>query len=282
MSNLSGLSAILTVSLVALVTIQMLKDKFDVVENYGEEDNNSWTFQPAPVTARNVSEVNRQMNVHNQDLSDVKNHGLRDLGTGDFFRPPFVSPEANANGWNGFPEAFAVYQQNLNAATPTMENFRAVGAETPSLPGPNAFMNDAFAEANVNHGRATRLSLCAQNMPTNGTVPLNVASSLLPSPSGMDKFEGFQSCGNVDESLATQVFLSPGGAMGTNTVSGSLKNGNQSIRAEPPNPRLAVGPWNLSSIYPDLQRRPLEGCGPSFGLYGNGPNSVGTPTNINA
>ena len=40
-------------------------------------------------------------------------------------------------------------------------------------------MNDAFVEANVNHGRANRLSLCAQNANTNGSVVLNVASSLL-------------------------------------------------------------------------------------------------------
>lgn len=280
MSNLSGLSAILTVSLVALVTIQMLKDKFDVVENYDEDNNNSWTFQPAPVTARNVREVTRDMPTLKQDLSDARNHGHRDLGTGDIFRPPFVSPEANANGWNGFPEAFSVYQQSINAATPTIENFNAIGSGTTSLPGPNVFMNDAFAEANVNHGRANRLSLCAQNMPTNGTAPLNVASSLLPQPQLGNKFEGFESCGNVNESLANQVFLSPGGAMGTNTVLGSLRNGNQSIRSEPLNPVLAVGPWNLSSIYPDLTRRPLEGCGPSFGLYGTGPNSVGTPSEI--
>jgi hypothetical protein len=279
MSNLSGLSAILTVSLVALVTIQMLKDKFDVVENYGEDNNNSWTFQPAPVTARNVREVTKDMPTLKQDLSDARNHGHRDLGTGDFFRPPFVSPDANANGWNGFPEAFSVYQQSLNAATPTMENFRAVGAETVSLPGPNVFMNDAFAEANVNHGRANRLSLCAQNFNKSST-PLNVASSLLPNPN-TERFEGFESCGeNLETSLANQVFLSPGGAMGTNTTMFSNRNGNQSIRSEPPNPVLAVGPWNLSSIFPDLTRRPLEGCGPSFGLYGTGPNSVGTPSEI--
>ena len=124
MSNLSGLSAILTVSLVAIVTLQMLKDKFDMVENYGEEhnnnNNNSWTFQEAPLSARNVSDVYRNMPDHNQNMNDETGHGLKPLGTGDFFRPPFVSPEANANGWNGFPEAYSVYQQSINAATPNI------------------------------------------------------------------------------------------------------------------------------------------------------------------
>ena len=280
MSNLSGLSAILTVSLVAIITIQMLKDKFDMVENYGEDDNDSWTFQNDTVSAKNVSDVHRNMPQHNLNLNDVTNHGERPLGTGDFFRPPFVSPDANINGWNGFPEAYSVYQQSINAATPNMGNFRAIGAETVSLPGPNVFMNNSFAQANVNEGRADRLSLCAQNMPTGGTAPLNVASSLLPSPE--QKMEGFESCGTATNLLANQVFLTPGGQIGTNTSLDSLRNGNQSLRSEPPNPVLAVGPWNLSTIYPDLTRRPLEGCGPSFGLYGTGPNSSGTPTKINS
>ena len=59
--------------------------------------------------------------------------------------------------------------------------------------------------------------------------------------------------------------------IGTDTVAGSLRNANQSIRSDPPNPMQYVGPWMLSTIYPDLLRRPLEGCGPSFGVYGNGP-----------
>lgn len=280
MSNLSGLSAIITVSLVALFTIQMLKDKLEMVENYGEEHNNSWTFNNSPITAKNVSDIHVNMNQHDQNLSDLNNHGEKPFGTGDFFRAPFVSQNANANGWNATPEAYSVYQQSINAATPNMDNFRAIGAETVSLPGPNVFSNDNFHPTDSNRGREHNLSLCAQNMPTGGTAALNVASSLLPSPAGLDKFEGFESCGTATNLLANQVFLSPGGQAGLNTVSGSLKNSNLSIRSEPPNPVLSVGPWGLSSIYPDLTRRPLEGCGPSFGLYGNGPNGYGTPTKI--
>ena len=115
-------------------------------------------------------------------------------------------------------------------------------------------------------------------MNTQGVGNGGVASSLLPSPHSTT-VEGFNDC-NVTNVLANQVFLTPGGVMGTNTIAGSLRNSNQSYRSEPPNPVLAVGPWNLSSIYPDLTRRPLEGCGPSFGLYGNGPNSGVTPTTI--
>ena len=45
---------------------------------------------------------------------------IHHIVAGDFFRPPFVSETmTNANGWNGFPEAYsAMYQQQLNESTP--------------------------------------------------------------------------------------------------------------------------------------------------------------------
>ena len=270
MSNLSGLSAILTVSLVALLTIQMLKDNFEMVENYGEEHNNSLTFNNSPVTEKNDSDTHVNM----------YNHGEKPFVTGNSFTAPYVSHNANENGWNGTSEAYFVYQQNINAATPNADNLAAIGAGWENLPGPNAFTKNDFHPTDYNKGREHNLSLCAQNMPTGGTAALNVASSLLPSPDGSGKFEGFESCDTATNLLANQVFLSPGGQIGFNTVSGSLRNSNLSIRSDPPNPIIPVGQWNLSSIYPDLTRRPLDGDGPSFGLYGNGPNGYGTPTNI--
>ena len=108
------------------------------------------------------------------------------------------------------------------------------------------------------------------------------ASSLLPN-SGLlasNGVEGFSDC-DVQNVLANQTFLSAsGGIIGTDTSAGSLRNANQGLRSDPPNPLQYVGPWNLSTIYPDLLRRPLEGCGPSFGMYGSGEkhnSSVPTP-----
>lgn len=290
MNSFSGLSAILTVSLVALLTVQMLKDKFEMVENYGEQDDNGNNMnidymQPHTTrdesTAKNVREIAEALPVHARNLNGVAKHGNTPFVTGDFFSPPFVSQNANANGWNGFPEAFAMYQQQLNSMTPNNKQLELIGSSTQSLPGPNTWTQDSFAQANVNTGRAANLSLCSQNMNTFAVGNSAVASSLLPQNSALfnGQLEGFSDC-DVTNTLANQVFLTPGGQAGVNTVAGSLRNGNQSLRSEPPNPVLAVGPWNLSTIYPDLTRRPLEGCGPSFGLYGNGPNGSGTPTAI--
>jgi hypothetical protein len=287
MTSFSGLSAVLTISLVAMITLQLIKDKFENIENYGEDgqSNQSFTFRPAD-TAMNAGEARVNVPALNQNMSNEKSHNSTPFGTGDFFRQPYMSPNATANGYNATPDAYKVYMANVNAATPTQQQLMNIGSETNALPGPSVFNNEQYAMANVNTGRAANLSLCSQNMSTfsNGVGNPAVSSSLLPMPLNSDKnakMEGFGDC-DVTNVLANQTFLSreAGGLIGTNTVAGSLRNGNQSIRSEPPNPVLYVGPWNTSSIYPDLLRRPLEGCGPSFGLYGNGPNGSGVPTGI--
>ena len=53
-------------------------------------------------------------------------------------------------------------------------------------------------------------------------------------------------------------FLSAGALIGVNTVGQSLRNSNLQLRSEPPNPQGQPGPWNLSTVEPDLQRRPLD------------------------
>jgi len=58
--------------------------------------------------------------------------------------------------------------------------------------------------------------------------------------------------------LQGKNFLSAGALIGINTVGQSLRNANRQLRAEPPNPQVQVGPWQQSTIEPDLQRRPLE------------------------
>lgn len=56
--------------------------------------------------------------------------------------------------------------------------------------------------------------------------------------------------------------LKSGYHIGINTVSSSLRNANLQLRSEPPNPQMQVGPWNQTTISPDINRRPLEiGCG---------------------
>ena len=56
--------------------------------------------------------------------------------------------------------------------------------------------------------------------------------------------------------------LKSGYHIGINTVSSSLRNANLQLRSEPANPQTNVGPWNNTTIQPDINRRPMEiGCG---------------------
>jgi hypothetical protein len=57
--------------------------------------------------------------------------------------------------------------------------------------------------------------------------------------------------------------LKAGHHIGIDTVGQSLRNANLQLRSEPANPQVNVGPWNQTTISPDLMRVPLElGVGP--------------------
>lgn len=62
--------------------------------------------------------------------------------------------------------------------------------------------------------------------------------------------------GNGD--LQNVNLLQSGYHVGINTVSSSLRNANLQLRSEPANPQNNVGPWNNSTITPDINRKPLE------------------------
>lgn len=280
MSNFSGLSAILSVSLVALVTIQMLKEKFEMVENYGETDEYGSPLHQGDAfftqtTQNNPSGVQTQPmgTPPIQDLTKLQ-HNLEPFKEGDFFMAPYISE--NANMYSNSPLSYRIFMQNINAATPSVQELDNIGSATQFMPSPDEYITDGPGGPNFNSSRAKNLNVCSQNMPTNATT---ISSSLLPDPKNSTT-EGFSDCNVSDNMLANQVFLTPQGQAGLMTSSGGLRNPNLDLRSAPPNPMLAVGPWNNSTIHPDLLRRPLEGCGPSFGLYGNGAMSSGVPTTI--
>jgi hypothetical protein len=52
--------------------------------------------------------------------------------------------------------------------------------------------------------------------------------------------------------------LNAGHHIGIDTIGQTLRNANLQIRSEPPNPQISVGPWNQTTISPDLMRIPLE------------------------
>ena len=81
-----------------------------------------------------------------------------------------------------------------------------------------------------------------------------LASSLLPREvASQEEFGEFA----PEDVLAGQNFLEPRSQIGIHeTTGGALRNANQSIRAEPPNPKEAFM-WNNSTINTDSMQRPL-------------------------
>lgn len=211
--------------------------------------------------------------VHISAPSD--SHGLKDFGIGEAFRTPYIDP--NPNKWNATSEMFQVLQADIAAATPTRDQLDLAGGSS-TLPNSDIVHGD-YANANVNTDPAKKLNLCSQNF-NNFSAGVGLASSLLPNPGksqmGQESFCDM-STKNV---LANQVFLSASAQLGLNTTSGSNRHANYDIRSAPPNPMLNVTPFGNPTVYPDLLRRPLEAPAPSFGLYGNGPNSGVNPVPI--
>jgi carbon monoxide dehydrogenase subunit G len=62
--------------------------------------------------------------------------------------------------------------------------------------------------------------------------------------------------------IAAPDLLQAGYHIGLDTIGQTLRNANLQERSDPIIPKAAVGPWNQSTIDPDLGRVPLEvGCG---------------------
>jgi hypothetical protein len=109
-------------------------------------------------------------------------------------------------------------------------------------------LGGGYAPANLEGTRIDLSSSCAQN----GGVGL--ASSLLPREvASQEDFGEFA----PDDILKGQNFLDPRQQIGfPETLGGTLRNANQQIRADPPNPKRAFV-WNNSTIVPDLMQRKM-------------------------
>jgi len=65
--------------------------------------------------------------------------------------------------------------------------------------------------------------------------------------------------------ISDKNFLTAGYHIGVNTVGQSLRNANLQLRSEIPNPQVAVSPWMISTIEPDVRPVTFEiGSTPSY------------------
>jgi hypothetical protein len=89
------------------------------------------------------------------------------------------------------------------------------------------------------------------------------SSDLLPKDAANSKWAQINPAGAG--MLGDQNFLTAGYHVGINTIGQSLRNANLQLRSEPPNPQIAVSPWGISTIEPDIRTVAFEiGSAPSY------------------
>ena len=134
----------------------------------------------------------------------------------------------------------------------------------------NRVTNNNSAKNNSNSGKVMAslpmgdneqfASVSGIKTPTRSCYPQNSLKpdDLLPQDKKND-VNNFNKEYPVSEGILKGVnFLEAGYQVGVNTVGQSLRNANQQLRSEPPNPQVNVSPWLNTTIGPDLSRRPLE------------------------
>ena len=147
-------------------------------------------------------------------------------------------------------------QQRANVKT-VMGNTGPSDVVAKPKPSPNTNQEpvgmspDEYLFADVDYTGAPMVSKdlgCALNS------GVGLSSSLLPRKIGTpDQFGEFA----PDDILKGQNFLNPRNQIGfPETIGGALRNGNQQLRAETPNPKMPYV-WNNSTIVPDLMQKPL-------------------------
>jgi hypothetical protein len=93
-------------------------------------------------------------------------------------------------------------------------------------------------------------------LPTScGQPPISNPAELLPKDTN-SQWAQLNPSGKGE--LSNINLLKAGYNIGIDTIGQTLRNGNLQIRSEPPNPQINVGPWNQSTIEPDIFRVPFE------------------------
>ena len=137
--------------------------------------------------------------------------------------------------------------QHDKSVTGTSLSAQQQGNVQPSAP---LGANGGFAQVSGMEGGSNPgiPSSCSQNSMTDPAALLpndqNNSWSQL-NPSGGGNLDGVN-------------LLKAGYHIGIDTIGQSLRNANLQVRSEPANPQLNIGPWNNTTMEPDVMRVPLE------------------------
>jgi hypothetical protein len=146
---------------------------------------------------------------------------------------------------------YAIYtnKDSTNYMTASYSSNNQYSVPSPSTP---LGQNDMYAKASGVKTNTYGMSPSSQT--------LDDPSQLLPNDTNK-QWSNLNPQG--DGQLQNVALLNPGFLTGINTVGSTKRNKNLQDRSEYVIPQTSVGPWNQSTIEPDLLRKPLEiGQGP--------------------
>lgn len=154
---------------------------------------------------------------------------------------------------------------NSNASQPTASP-SSFGITAPVAPYPSSVVTQDSIALGQMKGQRQAYDADAKASATGSSAAERRAScypkdelnpeDLIPRDSADSRWARMNPSGQGD--IQDQNFLTAGYNMGIDTQASSLRNANQQLRSEPPNSQFKVSPWNMTTIQPDTNRRPLE------------------------
>jgi len=131
--------------------------------------------------------------------------------------------------------------------------------------GEDSMNNNINSYADINGPSPNLSNISGNSAPKNTCLTRDrlTSSDLLPKDAANSKWAQINPAGSG--MLGDQNFLTASYHVGINTDGQSLRNANLQLRSEPPNPQVAVSPWGISTIEPDVRAVAFEiGSAPSF------------------
>jgi hypothetical protein len=126
--------------------------------------------------------------------------------------------------------------------------------------GTKKLVLDGYNNSNTQSSPLTGTSPSPSPIPVStplvaNTTNTNKPTDLLPIDNN-SQFSNFNMLNQ--ENVVMPDLLDAGYLIGLDTIGQSLRNPNYQERSDPIIPKVSVGPWNNSTIEPDLGRVPLE------------------------
>jgi len=170
----------------------------------------------------------------------------------------FVSYNQSAKRVNA--ERFSEY--DISNGVPTVPKVQSVAdmskVNLEAANGPFGGLGGSDPQGNEVFNPVTMGSATGAIAPAPSCFPRDrlTAEELLPKDAANSRWAQMNPMGQGD--VRDQNFLTAGYHVGVNTQGQSLRNANYQLRSEPANPQMPVSPWNIATIEPDNNRKPLE------------------------